>query len=259
MRSSTATKLLLGALVVFLVIGTPIAITGSSEERRTVLGVVFAAGVIALLFWAKRTIVTDPRRRAFEAEARRLGLESSSSDPSRIASLPFDVLARPATIRDVDNVLRGTWKGAEVVVFEYRTANDENESRYTCAMFSVPAGWPSLLVKPETPLTRAARDVGLRDVELELERFNRSFEVRASDRRFSTAVLEPQMMEWLMGLSPPYGFEIRDGWLLASTAQVQPWEIDRVLRTAREFLERIPSVAHSLFDTAAPPRPEGPP
>lgn len=239
-------------------LAVPIAITGSSEDRRTVLGVIFAAGAIALLFWAKRTIVTDPRRRAIEAEGRRLGLAFSASDRTGIASLPYDLLAHPATLREVDNVLRGTWEGTEVLVFEFRRANDETEWRYTCVMRPVPTGWPWLLLKPETPLTRVARDAGLRDVELESERFNRSFEVRSSDRRFATAVLEPRMMEWLMELSPRYGFEIRDGWLLAFTTQVQPWEIDLVLRTGAEFLDRVPSVAHSLFGADAPPRPDDP-
>jgi hypothetical protein len=55
LRSSTATKLLIGPFVVFLVLAAPIAITGSSEERRTVLGVVATAGSIALLLWADRS------------------------------------------------------------------------------------------------------------------------------------------------------------------------------------------------------------
>ena len=240
--------------MVFLVLAAPIAIAGSSEDRRTVLGVAAAAGVVALLFWVRRVLVTDPRRRAMEAEGRRLGLAFSAGDREGIGALPFDLLARPATVREIDNVLRGTWNGVGVVVFEHRRANDETEWRYSCVMMPVPAGWSSLLVKPETGLTRVARDVGLHDIELEWEEFNRAFEVRSSDRRFATAVLDARMMEWVLGLSPRYGFEIRSGRLLAWTTQVQPWHIEEVLRTALTFRKQVPSAVHSLYGTGDPPR-----
>ena len=40
--------------------------------------------------------------------------------------------------------------------------------------------------------------VGLGDQDLESERFNRAFDVRASDRRFASALLDARMMEWLL-------------------------------------------------------------
>ena len=43
----------------------------------------------------------------------------------------------------------------------------------------MPAGWPNLSIVPEGVGSRLATSVGRRDIEFELESFNRAFEVRA--------------------------------------------------------------------------------
>ena len=255
MRSSTARRLVIGIGVAFLVVAVPIAITGSEDDRRTVLAVGLVAATIAGLWWAERVFRAEPRRRSMQDEARRLGLRMSTTDEEGIWALPFDLLARRGVI-DVTNVLSGRWRGIDVVIFEYRCAIEEREERYTCAILAVPLGWPWLLVKPETPLTQLEQDIGLGDVRTEWDEFNRAFLVRTGEPRFATAVLDGRMMGWLMSLSPRRGFEIAGGRLLSYTAPVQPWELERVLEAALEVRERIPTVVESLFGDDLPPRPD---
>lgn len=260
MRSSTANKLLLGALALFLVLGVPVALAGSAEDRRTLFAVVIAAGCVGFFFWLNHTFRVRPRSDAMQAEAGRLGLRFSHADRDGLLSLPFELFGRAATIRDLENVLSGPRNGVEVALFDYRYSQGEDaDFRFSCAMVPVPSTWPTFLLRPERALSRAARDVGLRDIETESEAFNRAFEVRCADRRFALALLEPRMMEWLLDLGPRSGFEIWGGRLLCFAPQVKPWEIESVLRTALAFRERIPRVVSSLYpNVGTPPRPDAP-
>jgi hypothetical protein len=122
----------------------------------------------------------------------------------------------------------------------------------------VPAAWPRLTIERETAGSRLAQVAGLADVETEWEEFNRAFRVRAADARFAIALLDGAMMEWLVGRPGSEGFEIAGGWLLASAAQLYPWEIERVLESGLGFRERIPAVVRSLFGDLAPTTPRRP-
>jgi hypothetical protein len=259
-RSSTANKLLLGGLIVFLLLGVPVALAGGAEDRRTLLGVVVAAGTIGFFLWLNHKYRVRPRSDSMQAEAGRLGLRFSHDDRDGLLSLPFELFGRAATIRDLENVVSGSLRGNEVVLFDYHYAQGEDaDFRFSCAMVPVPSTWPAFLIRPESGLSRAARDVGLRDIETESEAFNRTFEVRCPDPRFALALLEPRMMEWLLGLGPRTGFEIWSGRMLCFVPQVQPWEIESVLRTALAFRERIPPVVSSLYpNVGTPPRPDEP-
>ena len=252
MRTRTAYRLVLGIFAVLLVLAIPMALTGSADERRTVLGLVLAAAVVVGLFWLDREYRVEPRRRAAEAEGGRLGLRPSPDD-AWVRALPVDLLRPRGTVQDVENVLEGTWRGEWVVTFEYRWATEDVERRFSAVVLSAPPTWPRLLVKPETGLTRLARDAGLADVQTEWEAFNRAFEVRSDEPRFAIALLDGRMMQWLMGLEPRHGFEVVEGRLLAYRDQVFPWEIEGVLQTALGFRERIPPVVESFFGQGEPP------
>jgi len=257
-RTRTAYRLVFGIFAVLLVLAVPMALTGSDEDRRSALGLLFAAAVVAGFWWLDREFRVKPRRMASEDAGARLGLRPSGDD-GWVRAIGFDLLRPRGTLQDVTNVLEGTWNGEPVATFEFRWANEDLERRYSCALVRVPATWPRLAIERETGLTRLARDAGIADVQTEWEEFNRAFRVWSADTRFATAVLDGRMMEWLMARPPGDGFEIAGGWVLASTTQVQPWEVESVIRTALAFRERISSVVHSLFPSeAAPPRPDEP-
>lgn len=255
MRSRTAIRILLALFGVLLVFAVPLAVTGSDEDRRTALGLLLTAGVVAGFWWLDHVFRREPRRRAAEDAGARLGLRPSADD-GWVRALRFDLLRPRGTVQDVSNVLEGTWRGQPAATFEYRWANEDTERRYSCALLSVPGSWPRLVVARESALTRLVRDAGLGDVETEWEVFNRAFRIASEDARFATAVLDGRMMEWLIARPPTDGFEVASGRLLAYTAQVYPWETEQVLETALAFHSRIPAVVTSLFGERLPPRPD---
>lgn len=67
--------------------------------------------------------------------------------------------------------------------------------------------------------------MGGRDIDFELESFNRAFQVRSDDPRFAHALVDARMIAWLQDLPSDTGFEILDGTLLCRT----PRRLDRDL------------------------------
>ena len=47
-------------------------------------------------------------------------------------------------------------------------------------------------------MTRLGDHLGLRDVELEYDDFNRRFRVKCDDQKFAFSLLDGQMMQWLL-------------------------------------------------------------
>jgi hypothetical protein len=96
--------------------------------------------------------------------------------------------------------------------------------------------------------------VGLNDVDLESERFNRAFEVRTSDRRFASALLDARMIGWLLLQPPGVGFEVVAGRLMVFEPREAPSvdDLDRALRRFDGLLAQVPAVLSSLFPDPEP-------
>ena len=252
MRAGTAKKLLVGLGALFVGWMLLMALTGDEEARRELPAQIAAWGTIALLFWAGWWFKVRPRRELHQGEARTLGFASAPGDPLSFLDQPFHFLRIRASVREVENTSWGTWRGMDVAVFDYWFARSSDAGRndyeyYTCVITTVPPRWPGLAVFPERLEHRLADAAGMRDVELELERFNRTFEVRAEDRRFAVALLDARMMEWLLGLPSGSGFEIRDGRLLFHTPRRLDRDIEGALEAMATFVDGVPPIIRSLF------------
>lgn len=253
-RRATATKLLLGLLggmaLVLLVIGE------GREALPMVLLFAFVGGLLLLAYRIREV----PRRDAYGDTARILGLGYEPQDTKGLVHLPHPLLHRMAETRDVAHVLSGSWHGRDVVVFEYRyTSGADAQGQaiaytFTCVLTPVPTSWPDLVVEPERLPTKIADALALRDIDLEHEGFNRSFEVRGTDPRFTSALLDARMMTWLTESAPVgFGFEVVGSRLLTFVPQLQPWQIDTVLVSTTAFLDQVPSVIASLYPDPATP------
>ena len=252
MRQTTAFKVLLGVLAG----GALILIAG--REWRQARGLVATAVVIGLLLalvrWRER-----PRQRAMEAEARSLGMRYSAEDRFGLLDQPFQLFrSTRRSYGEIDNVIAGSWHDLEVRSFDHSYSVSEDERRLlSCAQIAIPGGWPTLVIRPETGLTRLV-DIAVPDIAFESEAFNRAFAVRCHDRAFASALVDPRMMEWLQSLGHRWSFEIDGRWILGYRDQVLPWEIEAVLETVETFIRRIPRAVTSLYPEAIPPRPDVP-
>jgi len=236
--------------VLFAGLLAAMAITGDGRVALVAV-VLWVGGYLLVSRFGKAS-----RRRAVEAEARRLGLSFSRRDPFRVLDSDFHPFVRFGKLpgsQGVENVVWGERAGREVRAFEYwRPVAEDEPIRYSCSMVRIPGGWPPLLVRRKGRLDVARSAAGLGGQEFELENFNRAFEVRSDDRRLASAVVDQRMMGWLLESDPVLGFQLQHGWLLSWMPRLPPQELERVLTMVEGFHERIQRAVWSLYGDGPP-------
>ncbi len=218
--------------------------------------VVFVVVVVVVLLVIVSMVQEQQRQDAVQAVAQQHGLTYSEGDPERVLDLPFRLL-RQGDRQKVMETLYGTMDDELLTVFRLRITEESTDSDgdtsethtyFTGAIVHVPlGGFPPIRVQPENFLTRAKDLAGFRDIEFESEEFNRQYEINSKDRRAAHAVIDAQMMEWLLGLGGGYEFEVVGNMILALTRAVDPPRTLLPFEIGRRFRAHIPEVAMSLY------------
>lgn len=207
------------------------------------------AALIAGVYLKKR------RREELQRVAHQLGLEYSPEDVHGCLDLPFALLLRGEG-RGAENELWGTWQEMPVRAFDYWYYEESTDSRghrtrstyrFSCAVTEIDAACSPLALGRENLLTRIADSIGLADVELELEDFNRAFNVKSRDRKFAFDFLDQRMMRWLLGTDRGFSFEASGRWLLVWGKRRRPAELIPLLGTLRQFRDQVPRVVFDLY------------
>ena len=111
--------------------------------------------------------------------------------------------------REAKNVVVGRLGDQPFAAFDYSYQTHSTDSkgnrtttthRYVVTSLQLSTALPRLQVTPEGIFGRIGNALGLDDVELESEDFNRRFRVHADDRKFASDVLSPRTMEALLAL-----------------------------------------------------------
>ena len=94
-----------------------------------------------------------------------------------------------------------------MVAFDYSYETHSTDSkgnrhttthRFAFCSLALPAYLPALEMVPESLLGRLGTALGMQDIELESEDFNRRYRVRCANQKFAYDVLPPRTMEALM-------------------------------------------------------------
>ena len=101
----------------------------------------------------------------------------------------------------------------------------------------------------EGVIDKAFQMLGLPDIDFESEEFNRTFVVQCADRRFASALIDPQMMDFLLSTGGEITFETKGRFLLLCTHRIDPVEMPALLNLADEFLRRVPPAVRELYET----------
>jgi hypothetical protein len=212
--------------------------------------VVAVAGVAVAAWRARRRA---GRQRQLMLLCRRAGLRFLPLDPFEDSAwLPFRLFGR-GTSRGTENAV---WSTADdgIRVFDYWYVDDRDgttvRERLTCAVADLPFTVPRLVVEPRDPIDLAADAVGMDRIDLELEAFNRRFEVRSADRRFAHAFLDQRMMQALLGLPASVSLTVNEDRLLLQAPLLPAPQVLFLLDVARALRGRVPTVVASLY----PPR-----
>lgn len=220
---------------------------------------VVAAAVAGLVGWWRWRRAASRQRRLMLL-CRRAGLEFAPLDLfGDTAWLPFRMFGRPK--HGTENVVWDRTRGPGIRAFDYwyeEPAEDRTVTprrRLTCAVVPLGASARPLRIAPRDLDDDVRSVLGLREIRLELESFNRRFVVETEDERFAIAFLEQRMMEALLALPDRVTAEVNEDVVLLSAPVLPAEQVLRLYDAAAEIHERIPRSLPSLF----PPRPnEGP-
>jgi hypothetical protein len=217
--------------------------------------VVFVVAVaVAALLWYLQAVGAARRRKHMSDVAIRHGLTFSAKDPFHTPqSVPLAFFDRGHS-RKVTNVMYGrTPEGHDRRAFDYQytTGSGKNRRVYTfsCGLISTGASWPRLTLGPEGFFERVMDVIGSVDIQFESEEFNREWEVRSPEPRFASAMIDPEMMLFLMEKAPGARIEVSGPWILFSGDRRDPEQLPQMIASAEAFREGIPPVVWSLYPT----------
>ena len=200
------------------------------------------SGLLLLLAWHdQRRRGLGPEPPDIEAVAAELGFEMLDRFPAEVreAALP---LIRSAG-RRAGRCWFGAMDGTEVWLFEWSaSATAEYATRIAAAVVRIDADCPPLRIERDDVRSVARQAVAARlPVELEWERFNRHFDVRAPDTEFARMFLDGAMMEHLMAVEGWPTFEVGGRFVLARTWLVRADEVARLPRLAVDLSRQVPA------------------
>jgi hypothetical protein len=153
--------------------------------------------------------------------------------------------------RSAQHVLTTTMAGRPVVAFEYsykeRQGSGKNQRTVTYTFevvaTSIPVPRPTLQVTLEHLGTRLLNAVGLDDLQLESEEFNRTFRISTEDPKFAYDVLHPRTMEWMLGdpraRELPFRFE-RSDVLTWESGRLDPQRAAWAATYLLDVVDRVP-------------------
>jgi hypothetical protein len=155
------------------------------------------------------------------------------------------------TYREVRNVYRDTAGGRPVMVFDYQDVYgrgpDSTRRHFRVALFELAISAPRLAVRLERLVDAAARLVGVQDIEMESQAFNRRYRVQADDRRFAFDVLNPRAIQALLDCRRSVALAMGGAFLvvyegpLDPEAEPDPRAEEELLDVGRDIALSVPS------------------
>ncbi len=156
--------------------------------------------------------------------------------------------------RKAQNVLQGTYRDRSVLAFDYSYETHSTDSegrrsttthRYAFCALGLPGWLPRVELVPESVFGRVGTALGMQDIELESEDFNRRYRVRADNPKIAYDVLSPRTMEALL-LRPPLHLRLLGADALCwENGAHSPSELLQRLDTLHLLIEGIPAFVWS--------------
>ena len=214
-----------------------------------VVGIAIAALVIP---W----VLAQRRRDDLSVVAAQHGLEYSPSDPFGCTRVAFP-LFRKGDGRTAENVMwREQEDGLALRGFDFSYYDETHDQtgavsrsykHFSCVMAQVDGAWPEVAISREGILEKALGLIGMGDIELESDEFNRRFSLRSPDRRFAITLVDARMIDFLLSTDARFAFFVKGRWVLLATDPVAPALLPALMRVGEAFVQHIPRVVYELW------------
>lgn len=174
------------------------------EYARLFVGLVLVAVIFAGIYYLN-AVRRDKRIAQLRAFATAHGWRYDAEDPALVRMSSRDPFGTGHS-RTARDVFRGTVDGHEFVAFEYfyqetRGVGDNQETQsywYMVTRIATPPSQYFLEIEREGLVSGFLGALGMRDLQLESEDFNKRFRIKAEPTRFAYDVLNPQTMQRML-------------------------------------------------------------
>jgi len=147
------------------------------------------------------------------------------------------------------------WRAGEhdsVFHYRYTTGSGDDSTTHLCtlALISLAFAAPHTKIGPEGFWSGIRRAVGFRDIEVESTLFNDQFRVTGNDERFAVALLDQEMLAWLLSPDSSGGavkFELWGSWLLCVSEKLDLEQMFGFLDWGQSVRSHMPGVLGSLY------------
>jgi hypothetical protein len=171
------------------------------------------------------------------------------------AWLPFAIFGRRPS--GTENVVWDPRHDGGVRAFDFWYEEPRGDGGFTvrrtitCATVPLAFTCGRVRVAPRDLVDDVSDVLGLSQVTLELEEFNRRFRVDAEDARTASALLDQRVVQALLQLPPDVVVDVNEDVLLLRAPELPATEMLQLLQSATSIHRDLPRVMTSLF----PPRP----
>lgn len=203
---------------------------------------VVLVGAIAMVYLRARRSRSSMR----VDDAGVLGLRREVGDPFGVLGSPVALFAR-ATAAAIDEVLWGRWRSLDTRAFELSfdeppSSVEEQPGRasFACAMATVEADLPGLVVEPQTFLMQLQGPAPGEAIEVGDRSFDEAMNAWSDDPAFALGVLDASTRAWLLSLDLRWGVEVRGHLALVYGPRPERPDLTVVLETLRDLLQRLP-------------------
>ncbi|HVF06475.1 MAG TPA: DUF3137 domain-containing protein [Frankiaceae bacterium] len=181
--------------------------------------------------------------------------------PGRWGGAPFNA----GYDRRAANVITGEHDGKPFVAFDYSYKEDSRDSEgktttrtycFAIVALGMPCALPELHVGPEGVFSRIGRVMGMQDIELESEDFNRAFRVRCPNPKLATDILSPRTMEALLANGKIRFRMVGSDILAYENGNLDAVEVLRCAHVLSEVIDGVPQFVwrdYGLYDRPVTP------
>lgn len=211
------------------------------------VGVPTVAAVLIIMHAVRRE--RKQRLIAAEAEYARLGFSCVMAPGKNEREALFQNAAHLSMLRTGSKGLLHVANGVldetpiEVVEHQYivSTGKSAHVVRHIVASCECPAGWPVLSLTPEHLLHKIGEVLGIHDIRVESESFNRAWRVKSEDEAFAVTLLSPALQTWMENNSKHESWYIGHGRVCRVRKQsLKPELFEPFMRGLLELVSLIP-------------------
>jgi hypothetical protein len=149
----------------------------------------------------------------------------------------------------VKDLIRGKKGDLEWFAFDYLYKTTQSTGKTTTTVphptgvvaVRIPMALPALTLSPESVFHKLGSLLGLKEITLESEEFNRMYFIRCEDRKRAYDLLHPSMIEYLMS-KPRRAWQLGGRFLVMTrSGYYEPDEIEELFEELQGFIDRIPA------------------